>query len=56
MHRAGEPFLLAGKLFVPINPKPDLQLAQLEREKARTYQRRNELLLERATLRNSLGF
>ena len=54
-HRQGQPFTLAGKLFVPINPKPDHQLEILEHEKWRAESRRNELLAERAELRKSVG-
>jgi hypothetical protein len=54
-HLEGEPFTLAGKLFVPVNRKPNHQLQILEHEKWRSEFKRNELLAERASLRHDLG-
>jgi hypothetical protein len=54
-HRSHQPFTVGGRLFLPLNPPSDPELARLEREKARAQQRRNELLAERASLRRDLG-
>jgi hypothetical protein len=54
-HRAGQPFALAGHVFLPLNPGRDIELQRLEHEKWQAEFRRTELLQERAELRKSLG-
>jgi hypothetical protein len=55
VHREHQPVTICGLLILPLNPSSDLELARLEREKARAQLRRNELLAERASLRKDLG-
>jgi hypothetical protein len=55
VHREHQPVTICGLLILPLNPSSDLELARLEREKARAQLRRNELLQERASLRKDLG-
>jgi hypothetical protein len=54
-HRQNQPFALAGKIFLPVNPHQDQELGRLEREVSRASLLRNSLLAERASLRKDLG-
>jgi hypothetical protein len=54
-HRENQLFALGGFIFLPLNPLRDVELQRLEHEKWQAEFRRNELLAERAQLRQDLG-
>ena len=55
-HRDREPFTVGNITFLPLNHQRDLERSLLVHEEFMARTKRDELLLERATLRKSLGF